>query len=328
MIARFAGKGSSNTTELTPVLVLAYARPRLLHDLLSELERLASNRRIFLCIDRCPESLGAKHALNHTTVMVAKKFLSRGRLDLRLVERTQHFGLRRNVIHALDEVFAEVDRIIVLEDDCFPSPYFLEFCDEALTRYRHNERVSSVGGTSYRLMPTASQRASVVRNFSSWGWATWRDRWETFSHSDFNPLVESGGGDLSAKLGQKNKVPKRLKKLILNFGSLDSWAVPFAAWQLSRSMFTVLAPKNSVKNVGFGADSTHTKFESWADDLAIHDLLNYQLPEPTDGLARLDTFVESASRSFRWVLFPLRHPIDSFRRAFRYVMARREYSKT
>ena len=46
-------------------------------------------------------------------------------------------------------VFKHVDRAIVLEADCVPDPTFFRFCDEALERYRDDERVMHVAGNNF-----------------------------------------------------------------------------------------------------------------------------------------------------------------------------------
>ncbi len=42
--------------------------------------------------------------------------------------------------------FEQVDRAIVLEDDCVPDPTFFPFCDEILERYVDDERVMHIAG--------------------------------------------------------------------------------------------------------------------------------------------------------------------------------------
>jgi hypothetical protein len=71
--------------------------------------------------------------------------------------------------------FEQVERAIILEDDCLPDPSFFRFCDEMLERYRDNNRVSLVSGGNLQF---GQQRGTGSYYFSKythiWGWASWR----------------------------------------------------------------------------------------------------------------------------------------------------------
>ncbi|HUI06234.1 MAG TPA: glycosyltransferase family 2 protein [Verrucomicrobiae bacterium] len=72
-------------------------------------------------------------------------------------------------------VFQQVDRAIVLEDDCVPDLTFFRFCDEVLERYRDDERVMHVAGNN-GLQGRRYNAASYFfsrHNLCSGGWATW-----------------------------------------------------------------------------------------------------------------------------------------------------------
>lgn len=60
-----------------------------------------------------------------------------------------NLGLKCRVSSGLDWVFSQVDRAIVLEDDCVPHPDFF-FCDGLLERYADDDRVSVIAGNNFQ----------------------------------------------------------------------------------------------------------------------------------------------------------------------------------
>lgn len=66
------------------------------------------------------------------------------------------------------------DRIIILEDDCVPSPAFFPYCDYLLEKYLDDERVWFISGNNY--CPEYQLDSDYIfSNYAhSQGWATWR----------------------------------------------------------------------------------------------------------------------------------------------------------
>ena len=89
-------------------------------------------------------------------------------------------GLARSVIAGVNEVLRDHDRAIVIEDDLVTSRYFLRFMNEALEKYRDDERICCIHGFS---PPTRHPETPYFlrRGADCWGWATWRRGWRIFS---------------------------------------------------------------------------------------------------------------------------------------------------
>jgi hypothetical protein len=92
-------------------------------------------------------------------------------------------GCGRAVSGAVDWFFSSVGSGVVLEDDCHPDPTFFPYCAELLDRYRGNDRVMSISGTSFD-HPLRRGRAqwsySFVKQPAVWGWASWRRAWARY----------------------------------------------------------------------------------------------------------------------------------------------------
>jgi hypothetical protein len=171
-----------------------------------------------------------------------------------------NLGLRRRVGSGLTWAFEQVERAIILEDDCVPDPSFFRFCSELLTYYETDTRIGVITGDNFQ-PPTFSCRASYY--FSKfnhcWGWATWRRAWRLFS-SDMEHWPElRDAGWLEGLFPDPGQVRywQQLFDRVYE-GQLNSWAYrwTFSCW--SQSLLTAIPRKNLVSNIGFGTGATHT----------------------------------------------------------------------
>lgn len=99
------------------------------------------------------------------------------RCDVRRRVLTTNVGLNAAVAGAIDWFFTEVDRGIVLEDDCVPREDFFPFAGELLDRYADDATVMMVAGLSMTSEPDASTSYVAAPVGHIWGWATWRRAW-------------------------------------------------------------------------------------------------------------------------------------------------------
>lgn len=191
--------------------------------------------------------------------------------DVRRRYARKNHGCEATVELGLDWVFAHVDRVIVLEDDCLPDPTFFDFCDELLERYAEDERVVQIAGSNFAIPPERFGEYSY--GFSThalvWGWATWRRAWREH-RADF-PRTHGSGPRVT-----RTDLPIRLSEPSLDhlvsapgrhyFAEVRASRSPIAFgwdshWWLSavaRERLLVTPRDNMVHNAGFGPEATHT----------------------------------------------------------------------
>ncbi len=93
-------------------------------------------------------------------------------------------GVNGNTENALLDGFAFSGFVIHVEDDIVLARDALTFFEWSGARYADDARVFSVTGYNRLADPAPPgdyHRVRLRRWFHPWGWATWRDRWETFS---------------------------------------------------------------------------------------------------------------------------------------------------
>ena len=129
---------------LAPILLFVYNRPghtrRLLDSLLANAEAAQSPLDIY---SDAPRDDSQRQAVGEVRSLV-RQVVSSGRFaTASLVERTENYGLARNVIDGVSHVVGQHGRVIVLEDDLVLSPYFLRFMNDALDAYADEPRVAT-----------------------------------------------------------------------------------------------------------------------------------------------------------------------------------------
>ena len=214
-----------------------------------------------------------------------------------LHEQAVNLGLSRSIIGGVSEMLKTHDRVIVLEDDLRLSAGFLDFMNQALQAYATDPRVMSVSGYAFPIRHAHEQAHDAVFGLraSSWGWATWRDRWQAIDWevSDYarfrrNPVrrfrFNRGGSDLSRMLDRQMA------------GKINSWAIRFCYHQYRHGLVDVFPVRSLVENIGFGAGAEHCQQDvrGWTSELMDPSRTRFRLPTEV----RTDPAVLRQFRSF------------------------------
>lgn len=163
---------------------------------------------------------------------------------------------------AITWFFDHVERGMIFEDDCLPSPSIFTFYEELLERYKDDERISIVTGTN-ALSKWRSRRLDYV--FSKHGgmtmgcWASWRRAWKMF---DFE--IKSWG-DQDCKNKFRTNVGEMRFPLWENIldeyyaqPPRDVWDYQWAYARILNGTYSIVSTVNQMSNIGFGEESTHT----------------------------------------------------------------------
>lgn len=178
--------------------------------------------------------------------------------DVRRNYSETNLGCGRRISSGLAWVFEQVERAILLEDDCLPHPDFFRFCETLLERYADDERVMMIGGTNYLRGELEVPSGYVFsRYFAIWGWATWR---RAFAKYDFEmrhwPALREAGA--LASVYRQGFMQEHFTKLfdLVHGGAVDTWDVQWFHTCLFESGLSVTPRRNLVSNIGLVG--THT----------------------------------------------------------------------
>lgn len=186
----------------------------------------------------------------------------------------ENLGCRDRVASGLDWVFQQVPEAIILEDDCVPEPTFFRFCEELLVRYRGDERIGHIGGTNLQFGRKRTPESYYFSRYTHvWGWASWRRAWAHYQRDAGGWPEFDRGGWLEGLLptAAQRRYWRRKFEAVYR-GRVDTWDFQWtlACWR--QGMLSVVPEVNLVRNVGFGADATHTLRRSALSELATTPL--------------------------------------------------------
>lgn len=260
-----------------PIVIFAFNRPDALQRLGDALRKCAlfDESKIIVFVD------GPRNEPERAKVQAAIEVARSLTDDVRASASNR--GLGPSIIAGVTDVINEYGRVIVLEDDLVPAPGMLMYLNQMLDRYADEPKVCSVCAYGLKIRRPEGYSGDVYFSprSSSWGWATWRDRWEKidWAVSDYESFRHNrrdrrsfnrGGSDMASMLDGYMA------------GRNRSWAIRFCYWQWRNGLLSVHPFRSLVDNEGFGAEATNCR-QSYSRFRIDLDLLDYQLvtPPPT-----------------------------------------------
>jgi hypothetical protein len=97
-----------------------------------------------------------------------------------LVEEPENIGLALSISKNVTKLCEQFGQVIVVEDDLYVSPDFLDFMLRSLDAYRDCETVWHIGGFMYPVHHSPSRDCFFLPYASVWGWATWQRAWRQY----------------------------------------------------------------------------------------------------------------------------------------------------
>ncbi len=85
----------------------------------------------------------------------------------------------------ISKVLSIHESVICLEDDIYVSKQFLFYMNNALKTYKNQKKIWHINGFNHPIKIKADFDCFFMRAMISWGWGTWKDRWNNFME---NPL--------------------------------------------------------------------------------------------------------------------------------------------
>lgn len=263
----------------SPVVVFGYNRPEHFKQTLDALEKCdgAENTVLYIFCDGPKKELTEKMLLVRETAKRVKK--KSAFHDVRLFISEVNKGLAQSIIEGVTEIINEYGRVIVLEDDLLCAKSFLRYMNEALERYKNDSLIWSISGYTFPMssLDGIDNDVYFMGRSSSWGWATWADRWSTidwtvsdYNTFKFNPMKRRRfarwGGDLPIMLDQQMK------------SNINSWAIRWCYEQFKQGKMSVYPTISLVQNIGVDGTGTHrgntSRFNTILDDDETRDF-NY-----------------------------------------------------
>jgi hypothetical protein len=241
-----------------PVIIFAFNRPLSFHNVIESLKQnqLSTETDLFIYVDGPRE----KYLEDIDKVKQVQEIA----LSIQGFKKTvcvfseKNKGLGNSIIEGVTSVISEYGKAIVIEDDLIVSVNFLSFMNEALNLYEHESKVFSVCGYTNRVRTPRNYvyDAYFCTRSSSWGWATWYDRWitvdwELHDWEKYKKMRKAfnrwGGSDCFRMLHSAKK------------SRISSWAVRFVFSEFLQNKLSLFPVVSKIKNEGFDGNGTNCK---------------------------------------------------------------------
>ena len=242
-----------------PIILFCYNRPHHLKKTVTALleNPLANQSKLIVYSD------GAKSSENQSSVEEVRKYLKTVNgfesIDLHFSEKNT--GLANSIINGVTQVLDKYGRAIIMEDDLICTSDYLEYMNNALQLYKDNPQIFSVSGYSFGVVPPSdyNEETALVFRASSWGWATWKDRWEKvdWNVSDFQEFRQNPKRIDELKNAGEDIVPMIIKQQL---GIIHSWAVRWTYHHVKHNGYCLIPIKSKIQNIG--TDGSGTNFTS------------------------------------------------------------------
>ncbi len=248
---------------LAPIVVFCYNRPQHLRRTLEALRQntLATTSDLIVFSD------GAKNQASAVLVQQTREVLAglAGFKSIEIVAAERNQGLARSVIQGVSQVLQTHESVIVLEDDMLCTPDFLDYMNAALRTYRPRKDIFSVTGFTPPLsLPTGyHDDLYLAPRASSWGWGTWRGRWQQadWEVADFEKIKNDPSWKKRITAGGEDLWPMLVKQ---QRGVIDSWAIRWTLAHIRHDAYGLYPTKSKIQNIGTDGSGTNFTFSTSA----------------------------------------------------------------
>jgi hypothetical protein len=276
-----------STNNLAPICLFVYKRLDVTQQTIEALQKnfLASESDLFIFSDGAINE-NATEKINQVREYV--KTIT-GFKSVTIFESETNKGLANSIISGVTQIIEQHGKVIVVEDDLITSRNFLDFMNQALIYYHEKETIFSVSGFGHKLVLPKNYNYDIYLRGrpSSWGWATWQNRWTTvdWKVSDWE-IFRHNTKMIKAFKAQGSDMFKMLENSMSNVN--NSWAIRFAYNQFKQNKLTISPVESKVRNIGFGDTATHCKTQY------NRHKINFDLSEKRNFIWKDDLFLESA----------------------------------
>jgi len=225
--------------------------------------------------------------------------------DVKTLFRDKNLGCGKAVSQAITWFFENEEMGIILEDDCLPSLSFFWFCEELLKKYKDEEKIMQINGSSFLGSIYIKESYFFSKYNHIWGWASWRRAWKHFN------MQYPNWEDLFEKINyfhskEEKEYWKKTFKIYFS-GKVDTWAYPwtFSVW--INNGLSIYPKFNMIRNIGFDTEATHTHSDpNNLSKLAIYDFKIETIVHPVKINLNESLDIENYKKMFKTLSLPER----------------------
>lgn len=238
--------------DYTPIAIFAYNRPHYLEQTLKSLNTNMELRfsDVYIFCDG-PRNINDEEELNLLSHVreIAKNF--KGSNSIVVYENEINKGLGKSIVEGVSNLLARFDSIIVLEDDLEVSPFFLDYMNKSLEKYKEEKSVLSISGYTYPFKELSNYDFDtyLLKSADCLGWGTWSDRWNLYK-SDANYYLNRIRNIDISEFNFDNNYDFYSLLQKTSIGKSNSWAIKWYATAFIHDMLSLYPTKSLVRHIG------------------------------------------------------------------------------
>lgn len=235
--------------EKAPICIVAYNRYENLNNLLDSVNISDNKRDVYIFVDG-PKST-KDFNIQNKIISLSEKY------DYQFIFRKENIGLRNNIISSINFVLNLHNVLIVLEDDLIISRHALDYFDYYLDIFSKDNTILSISGYTPNIdFIQKSKELWGIQRISSWGFATWKDRWNKV---EFDPSIVKREILANKFIKEIKLYGNDLYYQLINqvFGVSTSWAIFFDYHAYKYKMKNIYNYSSLIYNDGFNGKGTN-----------------------------------------------------------------------
>lgn len=278
----------------TPVLLLIFKRFDTTLQVLEQI-RKAQPKKLYIAADG-PRSEVAGEAEECEKLRNAVLEKIDWDCEVKTLFREKNLTTKIAVSGAIHWFFEEEEEGIILEDDCLPHLTFFSFCEQLLTKYRHDTRVMHISGSNLLNGNNYGDGSYFFsQHVNIWGWATWRRAWKHYDlHMQSFPKFEAQNQMYNIMTTMHKRYIKRFKR-VYEHSNNSEWDYPWAYATFAQGGMAITPNQNLISNIGFGAGAGTTfddqnpvaNLPTFAIDKIVHPTFMLPIREADERFVKL-----------------------------------------
>ena len=181
--------------------------------------------------------------------------------DLHIFFREECVNVYDSLRGAIDWLFDNEERGIILEEDCVPTKAFFSFVDQMIEKFKEDKRVWCISGDNIIKQNPSGYDYMFSHLHAMYGWASWRDRWRMVDWEHLY-IKETIDEHIYYRLFKSKEQAKAKEKALSNMEDMlyrtKCWDYIFGLCMDQYHALTVQPKEHLVKNIGVTGQH-HTK---------------------------------------------------------------------
>lgn len=253
----------------TPILLMCFNRPEHIRRVLSEI-RKQQPHDLFIAQDGphigdwlAPDGRMLRKG-DYEQIMAVRMVINElvdWNCKLHTLYQDHNLGCGPGPAAGISWFFSQVERGIVMEDDCLAHPDFFGYCEELLTKYQDDEQVQFINAALYHNLWHCNASYGFSHYMVAGAWAAWKRSWQGFDldlHSLNARKFRCQVYSLTGNRAEADWWYYKVLEIQQDKEKKSYWDYQMQILLFLNNALTIHPAVNLISNIGFDAAGTHT----------------------------------------------------------------------